>query len=103
MSLDTATAVLKIPNPSMATTIPGRRPLSSDSGAQMSGPDAYPTMYSELDRTETSRPTPKCFETFWDEELKMAESKVEQILVKASMAPIYTLGEMLDHIFHRTE
>src|SRR4051812_19424093 len=39
-SLETATAVLKMPNPSMAKTIPGRRPLSSDNGAQMRGPDA---------------------------------------------------------------
>ena len=43
-------------------------------------------MYRELERMATSRLTPKCFETLLDEELKTAESKVEQILVKASMA-----------------
>jgi hypothetical protein len=43
-------------------------------------------MYKVLDRTETSRLTLKWDATFCDEALKTAESKVEQILVKASMA-----------------
>jgi hypothetical protein len=43
-------------------------------------------IYRVLDRTETSRPTPKYEATFFEEALKMAESKVEQILVHASIA-----------------
>lgn len=43
-------------------------------------------MYRELERMATSRPTLKCFDTLLDEALKTAESKVEQILVKARMA-----------------
>ena len=50
-------------------------------------------MYSELERLDTSRPTPKYLETFWLEALKMAESKVEQILVNATIALIYTLEQ----------
>jgi hypothetical protein len=42
-------------------------------------------MYIVLDKTATSRPTPKYSATFLDEGLKMAESKVEQILVNASI------------------
>lgn len=48
-------------------------------------------MYSELERVATSTLTPKCFATYAVEVLNIAESKVEHILVKASMALIYTL------------
>jgi hypothetical protein len=48
-------------------------------------------MYRELERIATSRPTLKWFATLLDEELKMAESKVEQILVNARIALIMTL------------
>jgi hypothetical protein len=43
-------------------------------------------IYRELERAATTRPTSNCLETFLEEELKMAESNVEQILVKASIA-----------------
>jgi len=53
-------------------------------------------MYSELDKVETSMPTPKRLATALVEELKMAESNVEQILVNASMALI----QILEHMRH---
>jgi hypothetical protein len=58
-SFATATAMLKTPNPNMATMIGRRRPLSSDRGAHIKGPEAYPMMYRELERMATSRPTLK--------------------------------------------
>ena len=39
-SLATATAVLKMPNPNIATIMGRRRPLSSEMGAHINGPEA---------------------------------------------------------------
>jgi hypothetical protein len=43
-------------------------------------------MYRELDSVATSTLTPNTWATFLVDALKMAESKVEQILVKARIA-----------------
>jgi hypothetical protein len=47
-------------------------------------------IYIVLDKTATSRPTPKYSATFLDDGLKIAESKVEQILVNARITLMYS-------------
>jgi hypothetical protein len=71
-----------------------RRPCNSEKGAQTSGPQAYPKIYSELDSVATSMPTPNTRATLPVELEKTAESKVEQILVKARMIPVQSLDRV---------
>lgn len=49
--------MLKTPKPNMEEMIGSRRPKSSDIGAKIKGPRAYPKTKSDVPRVATSAPT----------------------------------------------
>lgn len=68
MSLDAAHPIVKIEDPKIPRRSGQRRPMSSDPGAQINGPDANPSTMRLVPSAVTSRPTLK----FWLAELAPA-------------------------------
>ena len=62
-SLAAAVAMEKIEKPNIPMMSGSLRPLSSDKGAHMIGPNANPSTYSDTPRIPTSVDTPNWFET----------------------------------------